>query len=99
MEKEVCLSTGKFEDFISELLNRTFQMIEILANEMSESEMFSIENDTEQQEIGLELSSTFTAIVQQCSEPIFRVRKGRRCSSSLIGTSSDHSRENYQFRR
>lgn len=40
---------------------------------MSDAEIFDIENDSELQETGLELNSTFTAIVQQCSEPIFHV--------------------------
>ncbi|CAF4238177.1 unnamed protein product [Rotaria sp. Silwood2] len=36
IEKEVCLSTVQFEDFITELLHRIFQMIEILSTELSD---------------------------------------------------------------
>ena len=73
MEKEVCLSTSKFEDFISELLNRTFQMIEQLTTEMSDALVVSIDTKAEDHQIGLELTSMISSIVEQCSEKIFHV--------------------------
>ncbi|CAF1560656.1 unnamed protein product [Rotaria magnacalcarata] len=73
IEKEVCLSTTKFEDFISELLNRIFQMTDALTTEMSDAILITNESKTEDQQIGLELASTISSIVQQCSKPIFRM--------------------------
>ncbi|CAF5080888.1 unnamed protein product, partial [Rotaria sp. Silwood1] len=36
IEKEVCLSTAKFEDFIAKFLDRIFQMINILSTDVSD---------------------------------------------------------------
>ncbi|CAF4225353.1 unnamed protein product, partial [Adineta steineri] len=73
IEKEVCLSTGKFEDFISEFLNRTFQMIDTLSTEMSDAVMLTHEANSEDQEAGQELTSMISGIVQQCSDKIFHM--------------------------
>lgn len=70
----MCLSTEKFEDFISEFLNRTFRMIETLATEMSDAVILTNEANSEDHETGLEMTSMLSAIVQQCSHPIFHVR-------------------------
>ncbi|CAF4657490.1 unnamed protein product [Rotaria sp. Silwood1] len=73
IEKEVCLSTTKFEDFISELLNRIFQMIDTLSTEISDALIITIDSKMEDQQIGLELTSIISCIVQQCSKQIFHV--------------------------
>jgi len=73
IEKEVCLSTSKFEDFISELLNRIFQMIDTLSTEISDSLTITIDLRMEEYQIGLELTSMISCIVQQCSKKIFHV--------------------------
>ncbi len=69
IEKEICLSTSKFEDFISELLNRIFQLIDTLSTETSDALIIT----NEDYEIGLELTSMISCIVQQCSKKIFHV--------------------------
>ena len=74
MEKEVCLSTEKFEDFISELLNRTFQMIEQFSTEMSDALVVTNHGKAEDQQIASELTAMISSIVQQCSKNIFHVR-------------------------
>lgn len=73
VEKEVCLSTEKFEDFISELLNRTFQMIEQFSTEMSDALVITNDAETEDYQIAQELTSMISSIVQQCSKNIFHV--------------------------
>ncbi|CAF5225358.1 unnamed protein product, partial [Rotaria magnacalcarata] len=39
IEKEVCLSTAKFEEFIENFLDRIFQMINILSTDLSDTLM------------------------------------------------------------
>ncbi|CAF4157119.1 unnamed protein product, partial [Rotaria sordida] len=73
IEKEVCLSTSKFEDFISELFNRIFQMIDILSTEMSDALIVTMDSKIEDHQIGLELTSVISCIVQQCSKRIFHM--------------------------
>ncbi|CAF4777299.1 unnamed protein product, partial [Rotaria sp. Silwood2] len=43
IEKEVCLSTTKFEDFINEFLTRIFQMIKILSTDTSDATLINDE--------------------------------------------------------
>ncbi|CAF2908164.1 unnamed protein product, partial [Rotaria sp. Silwood2] len=73
IEKEVCLSTAKFEDFITEFLNRTFQMIDTLSTEMSDAVILTNEANREDQEASQELTSMISGIVQQCSNKIFQM--------------------------
>ncbi|CAF3758140.1 unnamed protein product [Rotaria sp. Silwood1] len=77
IEKEVCLSTAKFEDFISELLNRIFQMIDTLSTEISDALIITIDSKIEDNQIGLELTSVISCIVQQCSKKIFHIVSGK----------------------
>ncbi|CAF3971108.1 unnamed protein product [Rotaria sp. Silwood2] len=77
IEKEVCLSTAKFEDFISELLNRIFQMIDTLSTEISDALIITIDSKMEDHQIGLELTSVISCIVQQCSKKIFHMIRGK----------------------
>ncbi|CAF4504295.1 unnamed protein product, partial [Rotaria socialis] len=73
IEKEVCLSTAKFEDFVTEFLNRTFQMIDTLSTEMSDAVVLNHETNSEDQEASQELTSMISGIVQQCSKKIFQM--------------------------
>ncbi|CAF1622524.1 unnamed protein product, partial [Adineta ricciae] len=75
IEKEVCLSTAKFEDFISEFLNRTFQMIDTVATEMSDAVMLTNETNSEDQEATQELTNMISGITEQCSDKIFQMIK------------------------
>jgi hypothetical protein len=71
----VCLSTAKFEDFITEFLNRIFHMIEILSTDMSDA--IEIDTDVSETEtiMNRKLASIMFNIVQQCSRKIFQVDK------------------------
>ena len=71
------MSTAKFEDFITEFLNRTFQMIDNLSTEMSDAVILIEETNSEDQETSQELSSVIFGIVQQCSTKIFHVSFGK----------------------
>ncbi|CAF0736207.1 unnamed protein product [Didymodactylos carnosus] len=73
IEKEVCLSTAKFEDFIVEFLNRTFQMIDTLSTEMSEAVTVVMKVNMEDHITELALTSMMFGIVQQCSQKIFQL--------------------------
>ncbi|CAF3768327.1 unnamed protein product [Rotaria sp. Silwood1] len=73
IEKEVCLSTSKFEDFISELFNRIFHMIDTLSTEMSDALIVTMNSKMEDHQIALELTSVISCIVQQCSKRIFHM--------------------------
>lgn len=73
IEKEVCLSTSKFEDFISELLNRIFQMIETLSTEMPDAFLTAVNSKVEDNPIGVELTSIIASIVQQSDRKIFQM--------------------------
>ena len=69
----MCLSTEKFEDFITEFLNRTFQMIETLSTEMSDAVILTNKANSEDEEASQELTNMISGIVQQCSNKIFQV--------------------------
>ncbi|UJR10196.1 hypothetical protein I4U23_014411 [Adineta vaga] len=73
IEKEVCLSTNKFEDFISEFLNRIFQMIDTLSIDIPDVVISTNNSKMEYHQIGLELTSVISAICQQCSSKIFQM--------------------------
>ncbi|CAF0870123.1 unnamed protein product, partial [Didymodactylos carnosus] len=72
IEKEVCLSTAKFEDFITEFLNRTFQIIDTLSTEMSDAVTVVIKSNMEDHITESALTSMMFGIVQQCSQKIFQ---------------------------
>ncbi|CAF4100985.1 unnamed protein product [Rotaria sp. Silwood2] len=72
IEKEVCLSTAKFEDFIAKLLDRIFQMINILSTDISDV----VINNGDQKDydmLQVKLTSIMTNILQQCSNNIFQM--------------------------
>ena len=73
----MCLSTAKFEDFVSEFLNRTFQMIDTLSTEMSDAVVVSTKINMEDHVTELALTSMMFGIVQQCSSKIFHVNSTR----------------------
>jgi hypothetical protein len=72
MEKEICLSTIKFEDFIIQFLNRIFQMIEILSTDVSNDIPATSEVNLEENTIESKFISILSSIVQQCSDKIFQ---------------------------
>jgi len=73
IEKEVCLSTAKFKDFIIQFLNRIFQMIEILSTDMPDDAVIITEDNLEDSIIQSRITLILFDIVQQCSTKIFQV--------------------------
>ncbi|CAM2708912.1 unnamed protein product [Rotaria socialis] len=66
IEKEVCLSTAKFEEFIEKFLDRIFQMINILSTDLSDT-LMNNEDRADHGNLGLKLASIMTSIIRQCS--------------------------------
>jgi len=66
IEKQVCLSTGQFNDFINELLNRIFHLIDILSADIYDSDALDATIQTK-------FSSILFSIVHQSSDDIFRL--------------------------
>jgi hypothetical protein len=77
----VCLSTAQFEDFISEFLNRAFQMIDCLSTEVSDDWAATTVHDDN---TAIEIASVITGIVQQCSSKIFQVNKIHNCETLIL---------------
>ncbi|CAF3762586.1 unnamed protein product [Rotaria sp. Silwood1] len=73
IEKQVCLSTAQFEDFITDFLNRIFQMISMRSTEMSDAAMSNNVTSQDDKIITSKLTSIISSIVQQCSSKIFQV--------------------------
>ncbi|CAF0793633.1 unnamed protein product [Rotaria sordida] len=73
IEKEVCLSTAKFGDFINEFLDRIFRMIKILSTDMSDAAVIIDEANMEDTTLESKLRSIMANIVQQCSSKIFQI--------------------------
>ncbi|CAF0928107.1 unnamed protein product [Adineta steineri] len=72
IEREVCLSTSKFEDFINEFLNRIFHIIEISSAEISDAVTTDANDNKPDIDIQPKVTSILFNIVQQCSNPIFQ---------------------------
>ncbi|CAF0928089.1 unnamed protein product [Adineta steineri] len=72
IEREVCLSTSKFEDFINEFLNRIFHIIEISSAEISNAVTTDASDNKLDIDIQPKVTSILFNIVQQCSNPIFQ---------------------------
>ncbi|CAF1230849.1 unnamed protein product [Adineta steineri] len=72
IEREVCLSTSKFEDFINEFLNRIFHIIEISSAEISDAVTADANDNKLDIDIQPKVTSILFNIVQQCSSPIFQ---------------------------
>ncbi|CAF4019942.1 unnamed protein product [Adineta steineri] len=72
IEREVCLSTSKFEDFINEFLNRIFHIIEISSAEISDAVTADANDNKLDIDIQPKVTSIIFNIVQQCSSPIFQ---------------------------
>ncbi|CAF4744266.1 unnamed protein product, partial [Rotaria socialis] len=73
IEKQVCLSTKLFENFISTFLDRVFQMIEHLSSDMFDATMITDEVNIDYRDIELLLESILRNITGQCSSTIYRV--------------------------
>ncbi|CAF4636892.1 unnamed protein product [Rotaria sp. Silwood1] len=72
IEKEVCLSTAKFEDFIAKFLDRIFQMINILSTDVSDA-VINNEDQRDYDMLQVKLTSIMTSILQQCSNNIYQM--------------------------
>ncbi|PVD25485.1 hypothetical protein C0Q70_13141 [Pomacea canaliculata] len=68
-EQDVCSATAQFEDFVLEFLNRVMSMIEASAQVASYGAVDFL--TPEQSMIELGLTHTVSAVLQQCSKPIF----------------------------
>ncbi|CAF2670625.1 unnamed protein product [Rotaria sp. Silwood2] len=73
IEKQVCLSTTQFEDFVTDFLNRIFQMISQRSTEISDATVTNNKINWEDETIDIKLISIMSSIVQQCSSKIFQV--------------------------
>ncbi|CAF2108179.1 unnamed protein product [Rotaria magnacalcarata] len=69
IEKEVCLSTAKFEEFIENFLDRIFQMINILSTDLSDT-LMNNEDRGDHGNLGVKMTSIMTSIIRQCSNNI-----------------------------
>ncbi|CAF1453615.1 unnamed protein product, partial [Adineta ricciae] len=74
IEKEVCLSTSKFEDFLTEFLSRCFQIIDHLSTIESDADTVT---NFDENNIVSDLTSVINAIVQQCSDKLFEVLRNK----------------------
>ncbi|CAF1238427.1 unnamed protein product [Rotaria sordida] len=84
IEKEVCLSTAKFEDFITKFLDRIFQMINILSTDFSDAVNIN-EKHTDHDNLQVKLTSIMISILQQCSSNIFRMIK-KKITNFIAGS-------------
>ncbi|CAF1048161.1 unnamed protein product [Adineta steineri] len=73
IEKEVCLLTKQFEDFIIEFLNRIFKMINILSTDISDALIIDTDINTIDNTIKSKLTSIIFNIVQHSSNKIFQI--------------------------
>ncbi|CAF2134732.1 unnamed protein product [Rotaria magnacalcarata] len=71
IEKQVCLSTKLFENFISTFLDRVFQMIEHLSSDMFDTTVITDEVNIDYRDIELLLESILRNITGQCSSKIY----------------------------
>ncbi|CAF1141433.1 unnamed protein product [Adineta ricciae] len=72
VEKEVCLSTAMFEEFITRFLNETFEVIDSLSTDYTDASIIN-EHSTEYDTFQRKLISIVTSIAQQCSTSIFQI--------------------------
>ncbi|GAB1609586.1 proteasome activator complex subunit 4-like [Argonauta hians] len=74
-EKELCSASSHFEDFVLQFMNKCFSLIENSTQTEQPHQGASGADcsfNPEQSWLEIGLSSTFTAILQQCSTPIFK---------------------------
>ncbi|ESP01603.1 hypothetical protein LOTGIDRAFT_238219, partial [Lottia gigantea] len=69
-EREICLATAQFEDFVLLFLDRVFTLIEASAQEVTSGTQSKL--NTEQHVVEMGLSSTASSVFQQCSFPIYK---------------------------
>ncbi|CAF1329744.1 unnamed protein product [Adineta steineri] len=72
IEKEVCRSTGLFEEFITRFLDEIFEIILNLSTDFTDTSTIN-EDSTEYSIFQKKLISIITSIVQQCSSNIFQI--------------------------
>ncbi|CAF3086144.1 unnamed protein product [Rotaria sp. Silwood2] len=73
IEKQACLSTAQFEDFVTDFLNRMLHMISRRSIEISDAVVDNSEISQDDSFIQIKLTSIVSSIVQQCSSKIFQV--------------------------
>ncbi|KAJ8309114.1 hypothetical protein KUTeg_013988 [Tegillarca granosa] len=74
-EKELCSATAQFEEFVLVFLDRIFALIENSAQEHVHGNITKLNPEQSMLEVGL--ASTFTSVLQQCSNPIFEAALNR----------------------
>ncbi|UJR17105.1 hypothetical protein I4U23_004001 [Adineta vaga] len=72
IEKEVCLSTAMFEEFITRFLDEIFEIIDSLATDYMDAPTIN-DHPTEYDIFQRRLISIITSIVQHCSSNLFRI--------------------------
>lgn len=73
IEQEVCLATAGFEDFVLQLMERCFSLIENSSLENpTRLDRDTDKMNTEENILEVGLSSTFSSILTQCSPDIFK---------------------------
>ncbi|UJR24623.1 hypothetical protein I4U23_005997 [Adineta vaga] len=72
IEKQVCLSTRQFDDFIDELFHRISHLIEILQTDISDAVEINTNIDVLDKDIMSKMTSIICNIVQQCSKKIYQ---------------------------
>ncbi|XP_032233646.1 proteasome activator complex subunit 4 isoform X2 [Nematostella vectensis] len=92
-EKELCLATSQFEDFVVQFMDRCFVMIENSSLELiSEIDSSSFKTDNRQSQegmMGMGVASTFHTILMQSSPKIFQVALNKLfnfCANNVLET-------------
>ncbi|XP_067680549.1 proteasome activator complex subunit 4-like [Haliotis asinina] len=68
-EREVCMATAQFEDWVLQYLDRVFTLVENSAQESTCGAQDRLNPEQSMLEVGM--ASTTTSVLQQCSGPIF----------------------------
>ncbi|XP_031565856.1 proteasome activator complex subunit 4-like [Actinia tenebrosa] len=76
-EKELCLATGQFEDFVVQFMDRCFTLIESSSfenvSELDSSLFRSDQRHSQEGILGMGVASTFHTILMQSSPQIFKI--------------------------
>ncbi|XP_052006994.1 proteasome activator complex subunit 4A-like isoform X1 [Xyrauchen texanus] len=73
VEKELCLASAEFEDFVLQFIDRCFALIDSSTLEQTREEMETEKMTHLESLVELGLSSTFCTLLTQCSMEIFQV--------------------------
>ncbi|KAK3731823.1 hypothetical protein QZH41_020179, partial [Actinostola sp. cb2023] len=90
-EKELCLTTSQFEDFVLQFMDRCFSLIESSSfenvSELDSSLFKSDQRHSQEGIIGMGVASTFHAILMQSSPQIYKVALQKLfnfCSTNVL---------------